>query len=85
MTLAFVVPSARPSARTLLGVSSLAVLAPMVLAVFWATAQYYDVPALSIAQMARVHGSLNVFGFITCGLLGWHVHGPRVVEVVLVD
>src|SRR5262249_37254012 len=46
-------------ARVLLVVSSLSVVAPMVLAVFWAVAQYFDVPSLSIPMMARIHGTLN--------------------------
>ena len=73
ITLAFVVPPAPAAARFLLVVSSLAIVAPMVLAVFWATAQYYDVAALSIPDMARIHGTINAFGFVTCGLAGWRL------------
>ena len=73
ITVAFVVPHEPAIIRTFLIVSSVAVLAPMVLAVFWATAQYYDVPALSIPAMAEVHGTLNAFGFVTCGLIGWRL------------
>ena len=54
-------------------ISSLAVLAPMVLAVFWAIRQYTDVPALSIPDMARIHGTLNAFGFVLGGLIGWRL------------
>ncbi len=57
----------------LLVISSLSVLAPMVLAVFWAVSQYTYVAALSIPDMARVHGTLNAFGFVTCGLVGWRL------------
>jgi hypothetical protein len=74
ITLRFVVPACTSrSSRVLLVVSSLAITVPMVLAVFWATAQYYGVPALSIPDMARLHGTVNAFGFVTCGLAGWRV------------
>ena len=60
-------------ARALLLISAGAVVAPMVLAVFWAAGQHYDVPALDVPAMARVHGTLNAFGFSLAGLLGWVV------------
>ena len=63
-----------PASRPLLLVSSVAVLAPMVLALFWATAQYYDVAALSIPDMARIHGTINAIGFVGCGLAGWRLN-----------
>ena len=77
IAVAFVVRDATGISRTFLVISSASVVAPMVLAVFWATAQYYDVPALSIPAMARVHGTLNAFGFVTCGLIGWRLHSAR--------
>jgi hypothetical protein len=74
-TVAVIVPRATTTVgRALLVVSSFAVLAPMVLAVFWAAAQYYDLPSLSIADMARVHGTVNAFGFVICGLAGWRLY-----------
>lgn len=73
ITVAFVVPNEPAIIRTFLIVSSVAVLAPMVLALFWAAAQYSDVPALSIPAMAEIHGTLNAFGFVTCGLIGWRL------------
>ena len=74
MTARLVVPNATAVGRPFLVVSSLAVLAPMVLAVFWATARYYDVPALSIPDMANIHGTMNAFGFVICGLTGWRLN-----------
>jgi len=72
LTLAVVVPqTAGAGARALLGVSAVAVAAPMVLAVFWAAGQHYDAPALDVPAMARIHGTLNAFGFSLGGLLGW--------------
>jgi len=53
----------------LLVVSGLAVWAPMVLAVAWAAGQHWDVPILSIPDMARTHGVANAFAFCLCGLL----------------
>lgn len=73
LTMLFVVRASSGSARALLVVSSLAVLAPMVLAVMWATSQYYDVRALTIPQMARVHGTINALGFVGCGIAGWRL------------
>lgn len=73
ITIRFVLPLAAPASRVFLVVSSLAVLAPMVLALFWATAQYFDVPALSIPDMANIHGAMNAFGFVVCGLIGWRL------------
>jgi hypothetical protein len=43
----------------------------MVLAVTWAAAQHWNVPALDIPAMARIHGSMNAVGFVGCGLLGY--------------
>jgi hypothetical protein len=72
LTLAAVVPlTAGAGAKALLSVSALSVGAPMVLAVFWAAGQHYDLPALDVPAMARIHGTLNAFGFSLAGLLGW--------------
>jgi hypothetical protein len=74
LTLAAVIPvTAGTGAKALLGVSALSVGAPMVLAVFWAAGQHFDVPALDVPAMARIHGTLNAFGFSLVGLLGWVV------------
>lgn len=54
--------------RTLLTISGAAPWVPMVLAVAWATSLYVQVPALSIPDMARTHGVLNVV-FVIAGLL----------------
>jgi hypothetical protein len=60
----------RPAAAVLLGISGLAVWAPMVLAVAWAAGQHWDVPMLSIPDMARTHGLANALAFVLCGLSG---------------
>jgi len=78
LTLAAVLPlTAGAGARALLAISALSVGAPMVLAVFWAAGQHYDIPALDVAAMARIHGTLNAFGFSLAGLLGWAVRDAR--------
>jgi hypothetical protein len=59
----------RGTSRFLLCVSSVAVVASMVLAVDWAAAEHWPLPALSIPDMARTHGIANAFGFVLCGLL----------------
>jgi hypothetical protein len=72
LTAAVVAPqTTNAGARALLTVSALTVVVPMVLAVFWAAGQHYDVPALDVPAMARIHGTLNAFGFSLAGLLGW--------------
>lgn len=56
--------------RLLRIVAGLTPWAPMVLAVSWATAQHVrDVPALSVPDMARLHGLANGLGFVLLGLL----------------
>jgi hypothetical protein len=55
--------------RILLVASGLAVWVPMLLAVAWAAAQHWDVPALSVPDMARTHGMLNGAGFVIAGLV----------------
>jgi len=54
--------------RVLLALSGLAPWVPMVLAVAWASSLYWDVPALSVPDMARTHGVMNVV-FVVAGLL----------------
>jgi hypothetical protein len=61
-------PLRRTRVGRLLAVSGLSVWVPMVLAVAWALGQHTGGPALSIPDMARIHGSLNAFGFVGCGL-----------------
>jgi hypothetical protein len=53
-------------------VSALAVLAPMVLAVWWTAGLAFDLPHHSLAWTAATHGVLNAVGYALCGLLGWH-------------
>lgn len=61
-----------PAARVLLGLSGLAIWAPMVLAVAWAAGQHWSVPALSVDDMARTHGAANALAFILAGLVARH-------------
>jgi len=58
----------RRSDRVLLALSGFAPWAPMALAVAWAAALYWRVPALDIPAMVRSHGSLNTV-FVVLGLL----------------
>lgn len=73
ITISAAAPRTPRAAYFLLVISSLSVLAPMVLAVFWAVSQYTYVPALSIPDMAKVHGTFNAVGFVMCGLIGWRL------------
>ena len=60
-----------PAALALLGISSLALLSAMGLAVVYAVGEFAGQPWLSIPTMIRTHGVANAFGFATCGLVGW--------------
>jgi hypothetical protein len=69
----------QPAARLALAVSGLAIWAPMVLAVAWATSQHVaGTPALSTADMVPAHGAVNAVAFIGAGLLGRWLQGRRV-------
>lgn len=68
------VRSAHGAARPLLVVSSLAPWVPMALAVAWATSLYADVPALSIPDMVRTHGTMNAV-FVVAGLFARTLQG----------
>ena|SRR5438067_5662343 len=57
--------------RSLLAVCAAAPVVPMVLAVLWAAAQHWPIPALDIPAMAQIHGAVNFAGFVGCGLLGY--------------
>ena len=57
----------------LLGISGLAIWAPMVVAVAWAAGQHWAIPILSIPDMARTHGLANALGFTLCGLIARHL------------
>lgn len=67
--LRLVVPRAR-AGRALLAVSAVSILCGLGLAVAYAWGQAVT-PVVSLAQMARWHGTLNALGFAVCGLLGW--------------
>ena len=70
-TAALQLHEARDSARSRRGwllLSGVMPWIPMVLAVSWAAANYWEVPALSIPDMARTHGLMNVV-FVIAGLL----------------
>jgi hypothetical protein len=64
--------------RALLIISSAAVWISMVLAVQYAIGQYLVIGGLSVRDMARTHGVLNVV-FTVFGLAGWKLAGKKVV------
>ncbi|WP_052666345.1 YndJ family transporter [Nitriliruptor alkaliphilus] len=73
VTLRHVVPTVPRSAAWLLGLSSVSVLVPMLLAVQWAVGTNLGTPALSIPHMAATHGVANAVGFALLGVLGWRL------------
>jgi hypothetical protein len=71
----------RPAARLALAVSGLAIWAPMVLAVGWATSQHVaGTPALSTADMVPAHGAVNAVAFIGMSLLGRWLQASMVAD-----
>jgi hypothetical protein len=58
-------------ARTLVGISTSAILVGMALAVLWALGEWTGRIWIDLEHMARFHGALNGIGFSSCGLLGW--------------
>lgn len=71
ITVRHVVPDVDPLTATLLTISSLAVLVPMVFAIHWAAGTNIGTPVLSIPDMARFHGTINAVGFTLLGVIGW--------------
>jgi hypothetical protein len=71
LTVQVVIPSAGRLTAVLLGASSAAIVAPMLLATWWAIAITAALPAPSVASMARSHGLTNAVGFAFLGVLGW--------------
>ncbi len=63
--------------RTLLIASSACVWISMVLAIQYAVGQFLVIGGLSVEDMARTHGVLNVF-FVVFGLAGWKLAAKRV-------
>jgi hypothetical protein len=72
LTIRIVIPAAGDRlAATMLTASSVAILVPMLLAVWWAIAMTAALPAPSVPIMARTHGLTNAIGFAFLGVLGW--------------
>ena len=63
----------RSAAGMLLAVSGLSIWVTMILALAWAAGQHWDVPALSVEDMARTHGVANAVGFCLAGLTARHL------------
>ena len=68
-------PSTR--AKALLGISSLAVIAGMILAAVYEHGFYTGRTWISIPRMAQTHGLLNGVGFCLCGLLAYKTCNPK--------
>lgn len=77
IVLLFVAPRVSSwTVQTLLALSALSVLAPMLLAVAYALAGLTGRPR-SIPDMIYFHGVLNAFGFALLGLLAWTIENPQ--------
>jgi len=61
------------AAKLLISISALSVIFSMAMAGLWAIGEYPLQPFVHLAEMARLHGTANAFGFTLCGLLGWNI------------
>jgi hypothetical protein len=59
------------AAKFLIALAAASVAFAMILAALWAVGEYPLQPLVHLAEMARLHGTANAFGFTLCGLLGW--------------
>jgi hypothetical protein len=72
VTLVYIMPKIQVRlSQVLLTISSLAVIAAMIFALSYGLGKFSGSPALSLPQMIQVHGLVNSFGFVLCGLLAW--------------
>jgi type III secretory pathway component EscS len=65
------------AAKFLIAISALSVVFSMAMAGLWAIGEYPLQPFVHLAEMARLHGTANAFGFTLCGLLGWGIVSAR--------
>jgi hypothetical protein len=63
--------TADPVTRGLLGVAAVVLAATMVLALWWAVGEAFDVPHPSLSWMVLTHGLANALGFGLCAVLAW--------------
>jgi hypothetical protein len=73
----FAVPMPSGRAKALLVLSSLAVIAGMILAAVYEHGYYTGRTWISIPRMAQTHGLLNGLGFCLCGLLAYNPCNPK--------
>ncbi len=58
-------------AQLLLIISANSVIVTMIFACVYAAGRYEGMMTVTIPLMAQIHGSVNAFGFVLCGLLAW--------------
>ena len=66
-------PTAPRAARPLLAVSSVVLVATMLLACWWALGEVTGWPHPTIGWMVATHGVANALGFALCGVLAWRL------------
>lgn len=64
-------PGAERGTRLLLGTGAVVLVATMLLALWWAVGQAFDVPHPSLSWMVLTHGLANALGFGLCSVLAW--------------
>ncbi len=72
LTLLAIVPALKSRvAQLLLIISANSVIVTMIFACVYAIGRYEGIATVTIPLMAQVHGTINAFGFVLCGLLAW--------------
>lgn len=77
ITLREVRTTVRGAPAIALSVSSLSVMATMVLALSYAFGQWLGTPSPSLVMMVWTHGLLNAVGFTFMGVIGWTLIGKQ--------
>ena len=78
LTIGWVRPAVSQSGlRVLLGFGALSSCSAMVLATLYAYSLASQTLILTIPMMAKTHGILNAFGFVTCNLFVWSRIAPK--------
>jgi hypothetical protein len=77
LILGWIVPK-EPSrwVRYLLIASAGSLFAPMLFAFAYTAKELFNTPAFEIPAMVYLHGMINAFGFVLCGLLAWTILQP---------
>jgi hypothetical protein len=63
-------------AQLLFVISANSVVVTMIFACLYAAGRYLGIETVTIPLMAKIHGAINAFGFVLCGLIAWSILAP---------